>query len=137
MTEDQFTHLITRLEDLAQRHPVQYKLRVALVAMLGYAYMVLVLMVLAALIFLMMGLMPTRRSGDPAVYLAIKIGVVVFFLATVLMRAMWVKIPTPNGLKLTREQTPRLFHLVDELSKKLQTPRIHHILIDIEYNAAM
>lgn len=137
MTEDQFTHLITRLEDLAQHHPVEYKLRVALVAMLGYAYMVLVLLLLAALIFLMMGLMPMRRSGDPAVYLAIKIGVVVFFLATVLMRAMWVKIPTPNGLKLTREQTPRLFHLVDELSKKLQTPRIHHILIDIEYNAAM
>ncbi|MEK6632152.1 MAG: peptidase M48, partial [Nitrospirota bacterium] len=43
MSDTQFEQLVRRLETYAQKHPTQYKLKVALVAALGYAYVLAVL----------------------------------------------------------------------------------------------
>ncbi|NEP54373.1 MAG: peptidase, partial [Moorea sp. SIO3C2] len=43
MTNEEFDTLVKKLEDYAQRYPNNYKLRVGLLAALGYAYIFLVL----------------------------------------------------------------------------------------------
>jgi Zn-dependent protease with chaperone function len=40
-------------------------------------------------------------------------------------------------MKLSRQQVPSLFELVDELRKALRAPKIHHILLTSEFNAAV
>lgn len=46
MTREAFNALVQKLETYAQRQPASYKLRVGLLAVLGYAYIFLVLAVL-------------------------------------------------------------------------------------------
>lgn len=43
MSDTQFEQLVRRLEAYARKHPTPYKLKVALVAPLGYAYVLAVL----------------------------------------------------------------------------------------------
>ena len=43
MSQEEFELYVARLETYAQQHPVSYKLRVALAAALGYAYVYAVL----------------------------------------------------------------------------------------------
>ncbi|MFB2980803.1 hypothetical protein [Microseira sp. BLCC-F43] len=58
----------------------------------------------------------------------IQFGVVALVTALIVVRSLWVSFPPPAGLPLSRQQAPRLFALVDELTAKLQAPRFHHIL---------
>ncbi|MFB2980805.1 hypothetical protein [Microseira sp. BLCC-F43] len=52
MRQEQFDGLVQRLENFARQQPGIYKLRVGLLAVLGYAYIFLVLAVLLAVVAL-------------------------------------------------------------------------------------
>jgi Zn-dependent protease with chaperone function len=134
MRQEQFDALVQRLENFARQQPGIYKLRVGLLAVLGYAYIFLVLAVLLAVVALVVILViySQRISGA-----TIKLGVLALVPALIVVRSLWVSFPPPAGLPLSRQQAPRLFALVDELTAKLQAPRFHHILLLDEFNAAV
>lgn len=67
----------------------------------------------------------------------IKRGILLLIPAWVIARSLWVTFPPPQGLKLSLRQVPQLFALVDELTKKLQVPRFHNILLNRDFNAAV
>jgi Zn-dependent protease with chaperone function len=134
MTNEQYEQLVSRLEESARRDPSGYRMRVALLAVLGYAYLLLVAGVLLFLSLLVGWLL--WESGKVNVLL-IKVGWIPLALAFFILRALWVRIPPPEGHELTRESAPELFATVNEITRALDSPRIDRVLIDPEYNASV
>ncbi len=134
ITQEQFDELIEKLEDFSKSHPGSYRLRVALFAVFGYAYIFLVLAGLLALVGLVFSLAVFSRSINSTI---IKLCIVLMIPAWVILRSLWVTFTPPQGLRLNRHQVPRLFALVDELTTKLQAPKFHNILLNQEFNAAV
>ncbi len=134
MTHEEFAEKVNSLEEFAAREPSKYALRVGLLAALGYAYIVLMLAVAALLIY---GLLYLTFAGGRFNFYVLKIGWVLLVLAYVVVRALWVSVPAPGGIELQTEGTTRLKALVGELSEALQAPRVHRVLVNDEYNAAL
>lgn len=130
MTRERFDFLVTRLEGYARAHPMRYRLRVALLAALGYTYLFLVvlLLLLAVGAVLWMGrinFIVTKLLWLPLV------------LVGAVGRALWVTFPAPEGHELRQEDAPRLFEMVGEVRGVLAAPRPAHILITDEFNAGI
>ncbi|MEY4526974.1 MAG: hypothetical protein RL768_693 [Nitrospirota bacterium] len=133
MSEKQFEQLVRRLETYAQTHPTRYKLKVALVAALGYAYVLAVLgLALGVGTWLILSL-KDGRTHLSSVKLLFGLGV----LAAIILRAFWVRFTPPAGYEVYREDAPRLFLLIDKLTTALGTPPFHHVLIVNDLNAAV
>src|SRR5262245_43618538 len=131
MTNDQFEAMVARLEERAHRDPDAYKLRVVLLAMSGYVYL---LLMVAMLLMLLAGVLAS------SVYLhalAIKLALPVLALVWLVVSAMWVKIPPPEGRRVTAEQAPALFAMIDKLRHALKAPPFHRVLITSDFNAAV
>ena len=56
-------------------------------------------------------------------------------LIALIAQALFVKIEAPDGQRVTREQAPILWADVDALTKELNAPKIHDIVIDMDTNA--
>ncbi len=134
MTNEEFNALIQQLETYAQRQPANYKLRVGLLAVLGYAYIFLVLAGLfAALAILVLIVVYSHRINSAL----IKLFILLLVPILIVLRSLWVSIPPPKGLELRRQQVPHLFELIHELTKALKAPRFHRVLLNSEFNAAV
>ncbi|MEG4204852.1 M48 family metalloprotease [Microcoleus sp. Pol7_A1] len=134
ITQGQFDALVGKLEDFSKRNPGNYRLRVALFATLGYAYIFLVLGGLLALIGLVVLFMVYSQRINAYI---IKLAILLLVPAWVIVRSLWVTFPPPQGLKVNRRQVPHLFALVDELTTKLQAPRFHNIVLNQDFNAGV
>ena len=66
-----------------------------------------------------------------------KLVIAVIPAAWVLLRALWVKILPPQGHRLPRRVYPELFSEIDALSKKLNSLKIHEVILDDSLNAAV
>ena len=126
MTPPEFAQLVTRLEEAAVRAPGRYRWRVLGLAFLGNAYFGALLLGSVALIAVAV----TARSGYGAV-----LGFCL--IAWMLLRAMWIKVEPPDGIKLSASQAPQLFAMVDRLRSALGAPRLDHVLITDAFNAAV
>ena len=136
MTKEHFAALVHRLEDFSRKEPEKYKLRVALLAALGYVY---VFGVLVLVLGLLGGLIAVLVLSPKAVVikLAIKFGWVLGLLAFVIVRALWVRLDAPEGLQLKRGEVPALFELIDELRAALKAPHFHVVLLTSDFNASV
>ena len=134
MTAKRFEQFVRELERYAKAHPAQYKLKVALLAFAGYAY---VFAVLGAVIALTVGCFVLIKDGSGGHALLFKVGIALIILATVIVRALWVRLEPPAGIEIQREHAPRLFLLIDKIRNALGTPAFHHVLIVNELNAAV
>ncbi|MEO1428280.1 MAG: M48 family metallopeptidase [Cyanobacteria bacterium J06633_8] len=132
--QEKFDILIQKLEVFARKQPSAYKLRVALIAILGYAYIFVILAATLALLTGIIWLMLTSRSFNAR---AIQVTIFLLAFGLILLRSLWVSFPPPKGLYLKREDFPSLYAFVDELSSKLQAPCFHSILITDDFNAAV
>ncbi len=134
MTREEFNALVQKLETYAQRQPASYKLRVGLLAVLGYAYIFLVLtgLLIAFAIVVLFVVYSGRINGA-----LIKLFVLLLVPIFIVLRSLWVSIPPPKGLELRRQQVPHLFKLIDELTLALKAPRFHRVLLNSEFNAAV
>jgi hypothetical protein len=112
MTSQAWDLLVRRLETTAKQKPGGYRLRVAALAALGYAYLGAVLLVLAAVV---VGSAALVASGHPA---ALKALIPAGVLAFIVVRALPVKLSAPEGVELEREQAPELFAHIDGLRRE-------------------
>ncbi|MGE5660126.1 MAG: M48 family metallopeptidase [Actinomycetota bacterium] len=134
MKPEKFDAMVKKLESYAQRQPVLYKLRVALLAVLGYAYIFIVFTVLLATLIAVVGaVIYTARANIFVIKFAFFLLVPLF----VILQSLWVHIPPPQGLKLTRQQVPHLFELIDDLREVLKAPQLHRILLTPDFNAGI
>jgi Zn-dependent protease with chaperone function len=134
MDAEQFQALVRRLEAYARKKPAQYRLRVGLLAALGYAYL---LAVVALLVAVLTGLVWVFINVRSTHYLLGKFGWIVLVFLVILMRALWVRLSPPEGIELRRQDAPRLFEEIASLARSLRAPRCHRVLVTGDLNAAL
>jgi Zn-dependent protease with chaperone function len=131
MTSEQFQALVDRLEHQALSDPNGYTSKVLLLAVLGNAYVVAMLLLIVALLVALVASVLVLKA------LAIKLILVVGFFLWMLLTALWVKIDPPGGTEIEARQAPELFTTVDGLRRRLSAPRFHHTLITDDFNAGV
>jgi Zn-dependent protease with chaperone function len=126
-----FEKLIARGEALAARNPTGYRWRVFGMAILGYGYLALVIALLVGLVALAVWSVVLLKAT------AIKLLVIAGVPLLLVLRSLWVRIEAPAGLPLTRENAPGLFQMLDDLRRQLDTPPLHNVLLDADFNAGV
>ena len=133
MPPEKFEQLVDELTRFAEKNPQAYRWRVFALAALGYGYIFFILsMVLICTIVLISLLLESHLSVVIA-----KVILVVGGLLYIILRALWVRVPPPQGKVLTREQVPPLFEILDDIRKRFQAPPIHTVLLTDQLNAAI
>ncbi len=129
MELDDFESLISRMERVARDRPTSYGRRVFWLASLGYAYLLLLVLVLTALT------VAAGYSIHRIGYLGAKLTFVVGVLWLTVARSLWVRSAPPRGVVVTRVDAPQLFRLLDALRARLKSAAIHEVLVTPEFNA--
>src|SRR5882762_8740650 len=126
-----FEALIARMEALAASDPAAYRRRVFGLAILGYGYLVLVVLVLLALCAILLASIVYLQA------IAVKLLFLVSGPLLLVLRSMWVRLEPPAGERLTQAMAPELFQMLAELRMRLRTPRIHRVLLTPDFNAGV
>lgn len=126
--------LIERLEREAERAPGRYRLKVALLAALGF----LVLGGAVLLAFgLSVGLVLLLLAISPILLLKLaKLIWIPIAFGWVLLRSLWIKFAPPEGYRLAPGEAPRLRTEVERLRAATGAPKLDGIVIDADLNAA-
>lgn len=122
MGQAQFEALIARMERLAAVQPAAYRRRVFGLAFLGYGYLALVVSALLAACVLSL-------IYIKLVAIALRLFLVTGASLLLVLCSMWVKFARPSGERLTREEVPELFQMLDRLSERLQAPALHEVVL--------
>jgi Zn-dependent protease with chaperone function len=131
VTNEQFAAKVAELEVHARRDPHDYRVRTVLLGLLGYAYMTaVVLLVLGVCVLALVSIVWLK-------YLGIKLFIAVAAFLGVLVRAIWVTFPPPEGIRLSRRSVPELHAVIDELRRALRAPAFTQVLITSDYNAGV
>ncbi len=128
MTNDEFDALVARLESQAVRRPLLYKMRVLLLALLGYGY--ITFMLIGLLLMTLLSLAALKGIG-------LKLAIPLLILIWAVLKALWVKLEAPEGRRLTRKEAPALFAMIDDLRRRLKAPRFHRVLVTHDFNACV
>lgn len=132
MDDKKFQALVRRLEREERAQPAWYRVRVGLLAAVGYGYIGLVLLVLLALLAAAVAIMASGRVGA-----LIKLVIALVVAAWFILRALWVRFDPPAGRRLSRDEAPDLFAEADQIARFLQAPLADVVLLNDEYNASV
>ena len=131
MTNEEFEALVGRLEGEAKRNPGGYKTRVVLMALLGNAYLGLMLLVITAL--LVAAIVSIAWLKGAGVKIALVVGVFLWMV----LKALWIRLEPPQGSEVKADDAPELFAMIEELRRALHAPRFHHVLVTDDFNAGV
>jgi Zn-dependent protease with chaperone function len=131
VTNEEFEALVGRLEEAARRNPGGYKTRVVLMALLGNAYLGIMLLLIAAL--LLAAIVSIAWLKGAGVKIAFVVGVFLWMV----LKALWVRLEPPQGMEVTAREAPQLFAMIEELRRALRAPRFHHVLVTDDFNAGV
>ena len=110
---------------------MSYKAKVFLVALLGNAYLAVMLALIAALLAAaVVSIVWLKAAG-------VKIAFVVGVFLWLVLKALWVRLEPPEGNEVTRWEAPELFAMIEELRRKLKAPKFHHVLVTDDFNAGV
>lgn len=134
MTNEQFEELVRRREAEATANPAAYRNKILWFGVLGYGYILLLLVgTLGLLGLLVVLLFVARNIGTFALKGIIALGL----FAIVVVRALWVTFPKPEGIVLSETDAPELWATVNRLREKMSAPPYHQILLTSDYNASV
>ena len=126
--------LVERLEREAEESPARYRLKLALLAALGYAVLAAALVSTVGLLVFIVGYMLlVRPPVDP--WIAIPI-IVLGMAGTVVVRALWIRFVPPEGHALQPDEAPELRAEVERIRNAVGAAPLHGIVINAELNAA-
>ncbi len=126
--------LIERLEREAQEAPARYRVKLWLLAALGYAVLWAALaLTLGVAAFLVLYLLIVRPPADP--YIAMPI-LLLGVVGTVILRALWIRFQPPEGHHLQPDEAPALRAEVERVRSAVGAAALHGIVIDARLNAA-
>ncbi|MDF7814531.1 M48 family metallopeptidase [Hymenobacter sp. YC55] len=132
MTREEFLARLSQLSPLAEANPASYRRQVWFWALLGYAFILLLLLGAVGLIGLTLALgFFTRAFG-----LIWKVVIVLGIFAWKVLRSLWVKFDPPQGLPLTFTEAAPLLALLQQQTQALKAPRVHQVLLTSDFNAA-
>ena len=130
--------LIQKVEHEAASRPKHYRCKVFLFAIFGYLVVISFVLFVVALLssvlfFLFDDLLPFHSI--PTSWLMVS--VIVFLASVLIFRSCAFKMESPKGYKIDAVDAPILFHEIEQLRSTLNLPKIHQVIIDSEFNAAM
>jgi Zn-dependent protease with chaperone function len=130
-----FDLLVRRLErSVRQQTSGNYQLQVAAIAAIGYGYIWSICLVLFSSLWLVRWLMEV--SQQRAISIEPNLLWILFGLVAIVV--FWVEHqPIAKDLEIQRADFPELFATIDELSDRLKAPKIHHVIISYDHNAAV
>jgi Zn-dependent protease with chaperone function len=131
MTDNEFETLVARLEPFARNEPASYRRRVIGLALLGDVYLWCVLLLLLTLIGVSLWFIAVLKV------LALKLLIVLLPIVWLLGKALWVVLPAPQGIRVSRRDAPELFAMIDDIGQRIGAPAFHEVIIDGEFNAAV
>lgn len=145
MEVDDFKRMVARLEQESARAPRRYRAKVAALAVLGFLILGLVLAAVGFGLVALVGIAGAMLfTGGAALLLLLKLGKLLFLLAIPLwftlksaVQALFIRLPVPSGREITRAEAPALFAALDDMRRKMDGPRFHHVLVVNEVNAAV
>jgi Zn-dependent protease with chaperone function len=130
-----FDLLVRRLErSVRQQTFGNYQLRVAAIAAIGYGYIGSICLALFSSLWMLRWLMEVSQrrtiSIDPNLFWML--------FGLVALTIFWVEHqPIAKDLEIQRADFPELFATIDELRDRLKAPKIHHVIISYDHNAAV
>jgi Zn-dependent protease with chaperone function len=133
MTREAFVARLEQLHPLAVADPGAYRWRVRGWAMLGYGF---ILLLLLGTVGTMMGVLALLAFGT-AVALLLKVGLLLGFFAWKIVRSLWVKFDPPQGRVLTPAEAAPLFIELQQQAKAMAAPPVHRVLLTTEFNASI
>ncbi len=131
-----FEKLTQQAEQDYQQHPKKYQNKIKRLMWLGHGYLLFVLTLLFTLVAASV-VLAINTSWFWLLLIKKKLIFVLFFLIYVAFKALFLKIPPPEGHRITRSQAPRLFEHLEQFRQQLKTPKIHEVVISSEFNAAI
>ena len=145
MDVDRFKQLVARLERESAAAPRLYRAKVAALALLGFGILALLFGTVGLGLLVLAGVAAAvAYSGGAALLLLIKLGKVLVLLAIPLwflvrfgVKALFVRLPSPQGCEIIRAEAPALFAALDDMRRRMKGPRFHHVLVVADVNAAV
>jgi Zn-dependent protease with chaperone function len=129
---EEYRDLIERAEATALAHPFLYKIQLSLLAALGIGYVMLLALVGVACTLFVVGLLLAAKS-----LALIKLGLLPLGFAYFLARALWFKLPPPQGRRVTAVEMPALFVEIEQVRRAVKAKPVHVVLITPDFNAAV
>jgi len=146
MEIERFERMVARLEAESAAAPRRYQLKVALLALAGFGLLGLIGLGLGLGLVLLAGAVAAALwvGGAAAWLLLLKLGkllllaaIPVWLLLRNTMKALFVRLPAPQGRKLQRSDAPALFAALDNMRLRLRGPTVHQVLVVDGINAAI
>jgi Zn-dependent protease with chaperone function len=142
---ERFQAIVDRLEGESAQSPGAYRLKVGLLVGVGFAIIALLLVLAGAgLALLVGGALAVALTGGAALILLLKFGkfllllaVPLWYLVSASVRALLIRLPPPEGRRITRAEAPALFAAIDDMRTRMRGPRFHEVLIVDGVNAAV
>ena len=131
-----YERLAKKSESDYKNNPKAYKRKLKWLALLGYGYLFFILLLCMGLITVMVYL-SINSSWFWVLLIKKKLIIVQFIIMYTIFKVVTVKIPLPEGYRLTKKQAPGLFWQLLLLKEKLKTVKIHEVVITPAFNAAI
>ncbi len=133
MERDAYRKLVSKLERRAQRRPRLYRAQVVALALLGYLFIPTTIALLTSVVVVTAVMSVSLSNPVPLIAGLLITGA----LGLPFVRSLFVQIPPPEGLVLTRAAAPDLWTVIDSHNKVLRAPSLHGVLVVSQFNAAM
>ncbi|WP_419955210.1 M48 family metallopeptidase [Neobacillus niacini] len=133
MTNEEFELLVRKLETKAEKNPGNYRFKVLLLTVLGYGYILFFL----SLVLFLLTISVLYIADGHFTFGSLKVLVITGALSFFIIKALYVKMPLPEGYYVKENEAPELEKTISDISNKLKTPKIHAIVLDDDYNAAV
>ncbi len=132
--QTKFDLLVRQLERSARQHKtVNYQLRVAALAAIGYGYIGLICLSLFGCLWGIRWVVESSQHRQ----VAIDAQQLWLLFGLVTIATFWVKYTPITDREIYRHEFPELFTTIDELRDRLNAPPIHHVVVNYDYNAAI
>lgn len=133
MDRADFVHLVRLSEHASADDSQGYRRGVAIFAALGYLWVIACLaLALGIVAWALLSLGQGRFNFTRGWLLLFALG-----LLWATLRALWVRLEEPQGVRLAPEDAPLLFEGLDRIRQKIDGPAVHHVYLDGEFNASI
>ncbi|KZN36225.1 M48 family metallopeptidase [Pseudoalteromonas luteoviolacea] len=134
--QEEIQNLLAQAEQDLSQDPKLYERKLFRYSLLGYT-------IILAITFVLFGLVAGSvwLAFSSSMFLLLlfkkKLFIPLFIMTWVLFKSVFIRWPKPEGVIITRDHSPELFNMIDELQCNLQAPHIHQVIVTPEFNAAV
>ena len=133
-TRAAYREYIEALTHQAEVDPKGYRRRVILLVMKGYGYIFGLLLVLLLTLGVVVAIAVLMRHVS---FVVVKLSVPIAVLAYVFLKALWPRVPEPQGAKIQESEAPELYGVIERIRTRLGVPRPYAVLRTADFNASI